>query len=55
MSKQGLVLEKVVLLGRTFEEYVLYFALDPEALRGRSVLDAVEQGLGLGRADASSL
>ena len=39
MSKQGLVLEKVVLLGRTFEEYVLYFALDPEALRGRSVLD----------------
>ena len=39
MSKQGLVLEKVVLLGRTFEEYVLNFALDPEALRGRSVLD----------------
>ena len=39
MSKQGLVLDKVVLLGRTFEEYVRYFALDPEALRGRPVLD----------------
>ena len=39
MIKQGLVLDKVVLLGRTFEEYVRYFALDPEALRGRSVLD----------------
>lgn len=37
--KQGLVLEKVVLLGRTFEEYVRYFGLDPDALRGKSVLD----------------
>jgi len=39
MSKQGLILDKVVLLGRTFEEYVRYFALDPAALRGRAVLD----------------
>ncbi len=37
--KQGLVLDKVVLLGRTFEEYVRYFALDPAALIGKSVLD----------------
>src|SRR5688572_29033183 len=39
MNKQGLVLDKVVLLGRTFEEYVRYFALDPVALRGQAVLD----------------
>ena len=39
MSKQGLVLDKVVLLGRTFDEYARYFALDLEALRGCSVLD----------------
>ena len=39
MSKQGLVLDKVVLLGRTFEEYVRYFALDAAALRGQAVLD----------------
>jgi hypothetical protein len=37
--KQGLVLEKVVLLGRTFTEYARYFALDPAALRGQAVLD----------------
>ena len=37
--KQGLVLDKVVLLGRTFEEYVRYFALDPAALRGQEILD----------------
>ena len=39
MNKQGLVLDKVVLLGRTFEEYVRYFALDAAALRGQAVLD----------------
>jgi hypothetical protein len=38
--KQGLVLDKVVLLGRTLDEYVRYFALDLDALRGRRVLDA---------------
>ena len=39
MKKQGLVLDKVVLLGRTFEEYVRFFALEPAALRGQDVLD----------------
>ncbi|MBM3877497.1 MAG: class I SAM-dependent methyltransferase [Verrucomicrobia bacterium] len=37
--KQGLVLDKVVLLGRTLDEYRRYFALDLESLRGRRVLD----------------
>ena len=37
--KQGLVLDKVVLLGRTLEEYAHYFALDLPSLRGKSVLD----------------
>lgn len=37
--KQGLVLDKVVLLGRTFEEYRRYFALDPAALAGKAILD----------------
>src|SRR5688572_8758164 len=35
----GLVLDKVVLLGRTLDEYARYFALDLEGLRGRAVLD----------------
>ncbi len=37
--KQGLVLDKVVLLGRTLDEYRRYFALDLAALRGRKILD----------------
>ena len=37
--KQGLVLDKVVLLGRTLEEYRRYFALDLENLRGKAILD----------------
>jgi hypothetical protein len=37
--KQGLVLDKVVLLGRTLEEYRRYFALDLESLRGKAILD----------------
>ena len=37
--KQGLVLDKVVLLGRTFEEYARYFALEPAFLPGRTILD----------------
>ena len=37
--KQGLVLDKVVLLGRTLDEYRRYFALDLKALRGRTILD----------------
>jgi len=43
--KQGLVLDRVVLLGRTLDEYVRYFALDLEAWRGRAVLD-VAAGVG---------
>lgn len=39
MSRRGLVLDKVVLLGRTFEEYSRYFALDESELRGCRVLD----------------
>jgi SAM-dependent methyltransferase len=53
MKKQGLVLDKVVLLGRTFEEYVRYFALDPVALRGRAVLD-VASGVGSFCAEANA-
>ncbi|HEU0009391.1 MAG TPA: hypothetical protein VFT34_06215 [Verrucomicrobiae bacterium] len=37
--KQGLVLDNVVLLGRTLDEYARYFALDLDALRGRRILD----------------
>src|ERR1051325_3659422 len=37
--KQGLVLDKVVLLGPTLEEYRRYFALDLEKLRGQTILD----------------
>jgi hypothetical protein len=37
--KQGLVLDKVVLLGRTLDEYARYFALDLDALRGERILD----------------
>jgi hypothetical protein len=37
--KQGLVLDKVVLLGRTLDEYARYFALDLDALRGVEILD----------------
>lgn len=37
--KQGLVLDRVVLLGRTLDEYRRYFALDLAAWRGRAVLD----------------
>jgi hypothetical protein len=38
-AKQGLVLDKVVLLGRTLDEYRRYFALDLDALRGKTILD----------------
>lgn len=37
--KLGLELSKVVLLGRTFEEYVRYFGLNDHELRGKNVLD----------------
>ena len=37
--KKGLQLDRVVLLGRTFEEYQRYFALDVASLRGKPILD----------------
>ena len=37
--KQGLVLDKVVLLGRTWDEYTRYFALEPAFLSGKRILD----------------
>lgn len=56
--KRGLELDRVVLLGRTFEEYARYFALDEASLRRRRILDvasgvssfcaeANERGLGV--------
>jgi ubiquinone/menaquinone biosynthesis C-methylase UbiE len=38
-TKRGLQLDRVVLLGRTFEEYWRYFLLEPHALIGKKVLD----------------
>jgi len=38
-SKKGLDLKRVVLLGRTLEEYRRFFGLDLEALRGKRILD----------------
>ena len=37
--KRGLQLDRVVLLGRTLEEYSRFFAFDPADLAGRRVLD----------------
>jgi SAM-dependent methyltransferase len=52
--KQGLVLDKVVLLGRTLDEYRRYFALDLNALRGKAVLD-VASGVSSFCAEANQL
>jgi hypothetical protein len=38
-TKRGLELDRVVLLGRTFEEYRRYFLLEPDHLIGKKVLD----------------
>jgi ubiquinone/menaquinone biosynthesis C-methylase UbiE len=38
-GKNGLQLDRVVLLGRTFEEYRRYFLLEPDDLIGMKVLD----------------
>ena len=38
-KKRGLRLDRVVLLGRTFEEYRRYFLLTPEELIGKAILD----------------
>jgi len=52
--KEGLVLDRVVLLGRTLEEYRRYFALDLGQLRGKSILD-VAAGVGSFCAEAHAL
>jgi len=38
-QKRGLQLDRVVLLGRIFDEYCRYFLLEPEELAGKTVLD----------------
>ncbi len=52
--KRGLVLDKVVLLGRTLEEYRRYFALDIANLRGQAILD-VASGVSSFCAEANEL
>ena len=37
--KQCLELDKVVLVGRTFDEYLRYFGLSEDVLRGKKILD----------------
>lgn len=39
MSKAGLELERVVFIGRTFEEYVDMFSLTQDELKGKKILD----------------
>lgn len=38
-TKHGLRLDRIVLLGRTFDEYRRYFLLEPDNLIGKKVLD----------------
>ena len=38
-TKRGLQLDRVVLLGRTFDEYRRYFLFEPAKLTGKTVLD----------------
>jgi hypothetical protein len=54
MGKKGLQLDKVVLLGRTLDEYQRYFAFDARARLGQSVLD-VASGVSSFAAEASAL
>ena len=53
-SKRGLQLDRVVLLGRTFEEYRRYFLLKPDELAGKDVLD-VAGGVSSFCAEANAL
>jgi hypothetical protein len=53
-TKRGLQLDRVVLLGRTFDEYRRYFLLNPEELAGRKVLD-VAGGVSSFCAEANAL
>jgi len=41
--KRGLQLDRVLLLGRTFEEYRRYFLLEPNRLVGKTVLDVARR------------
>lgn len=52
--KRGLVLDKVVLLGRTLDEYRRFFALDINGLRAKTILD-VASGISSFTAEAASL
>lgn len=52
-TKQGLNLDRVVLLGRTLEEYTRFFGLELEALRGKKVLD-VASGVSSFTAEANA-
>lgn len=52
--KAGLELNKVVLLGRTLDEYVRYFGLDLRALSGKRILD-VASGVSSFCAEANEL
>lgn len=38
-TRRGMQLDRVVLLGRTFDEYRRYFDLNPDTLRGLRILD----------------
>ena len=53
-SKRGLQLDRVVLLGRTLEEYRRYFLLEPHELIGKRVLD-VAGGVSSFCAEANNL
>ena len=53
-TNRGLQLDRVVLLGRTFDEYRRYFLLNPEELAGRKVLD-VAGGVSSFCADANAV
>jgi hypothetical protein len=53
-AKRGLQLDRVVLLGRTFEEYRRYFRLEPHELIGKTVLD-VASGVSSFCAEANKL
>jgi hypothetical protein len=52
--KRGLQLDRVVLLGRTFEEYRRYFLLEPKELIGKTILD-VAGGVSSFCAEANNL
>jgi hypothetical protein len=53
-NKRGLQLDRVALLGRTFEEYRRYFVLEPRELNEKTVLD-VAGGVSSFCAEANNL